>query len=483
MGYNQCRMKLAAKITVGLASVAVLALALDGWIQQQHRNDLLALDAEKDWRFAQVLQANVETLWRQDGPEVAERLVESTNNAIPQREILFVWTSELPPDLQQELPMRRQTGDVAWRFLPDDKGSQMRYIYVPLRAPDGETQAAIVAGESLAPRDEFLHHSHVRKAAMGVTVVMLSGLLALVLGAWLIDRPLDLVRQSIRAIGEGRLVPPILLARQDEIGELARDVNTANEQVAARERLQHADRLRTIGQLASGTAHELGTPLSVIGVRARLIASGESTGAEAQANANVILDQSARMTAIVRQLLDYARRQGSQIGLVDLRHVVTGALGMLEPLAQKQGVEVGVSLPEQPLLVRADLTQLQQAVTNVAMNGIQAMPQGGRLRVEVGCGSATPPVHQAATADEWAWVRVADDGPGITPEHLPHLFEPFYTTKPVGEGTELGLAVVRAIVEEHGGWVAVESEPGHGARFSIFLAATPREATPQRLAS
>jgi len=476
-------MKLAAKITVGLAGLAVLALALDGWIQQQHRAELVSLDAEKNWRVAQILQANVETLWKQDGPEVAERLVESTNDATPHREILFAWTSELPPDLQQELPMRRETGDIAWRFLPDGKGSQMRYIYVPLRAPNGETQAAIVAGESLAPRDDFLRHSHVRKAAMGVTVLMLSALLALMLGSWLIDRPLDLVRQSIRAIGEGRLVPPVLLARHDEIGELARDVNTVGEQVSARERLQHADRLRTIGQLASGTAHELGTPLSVIGVRARLIATGESTGVEAQANAKVILDQSARMTAIVRQLLDYARRQGSQIGLVDLRHVVTGALGMLEPLAQKDDVQVDVSLPEQPLLVRADLTQLQQVVTNVAMNGMQAMASGGHLRVEVGRGPASPPVHHAATADEWAWIRISDDGPGIAREHLAHVFEPFYTTKAVGEGTGLGLAVVQAIVEQHGGWVTVESEPGQGARFGIYLAAAPREAASQRLAS
>jgi two-component system NtrC family sensor kinase len=476
-------MKLAVKLTIAVASLTILGFAVDGWMEQRRRADLLAMDAEKDWRFGRVLEANAEMMWREHGQRVAEHLIESTNDATPRREILFVWLRELPPDLRAELPMRHDRGDIAWRYVPDASGSEMRYVYVPLAAPDGRVRAALVAGESLAPRDAFLRGSHMRKAATGATVLTLSGLVAVLLGSWLIRRPIDHIREAMLALGEGRLPPPIVLGRRDELGELAREVNAVGERMAARERLQHADRLRTIGQLASGVAHELGTPLSVVGVRARLIASGEATGAEAQANATAILEQSTRMTTIVRQLLDYARRQGSPVGLIDLRHVVTGALGMLEPLAQKHGVRIEVAPAEQPILVRAGLTPLQQAVTNVAMNGIQAMARGGRLRVEVGRGSAAPPAHCAATADDWAWIRVSDDGPGILREQMPRLFEPFYTTKPVGEGTGLGLAVVQAIVEEHGGWVDVESEPGRGARFSIFLAACPREATPQRLAS
>src|SRR5262249_29333989 len=138
-------MKLAAKLTLGLASLAVLAIATDAWMDQRRRAGLLALGTEKNWRFARVLQANVETLWEENGPGVAERLVESTNDAIPQREILFKWLSELPVDLQQELPAKRTSGDVAWRYLPDPSGSEMRYVYIPL-APGRETQAAIEAG-------------------------------------------------------------------------------------------------------------------------------------------------------------------------------------------------------------------------------------------------------------------------------------------------------------------------------------------------
>jgi two-component system NtrC family sensor kinase len=475
-------MRLAAKLTLSLASLAVLAIATDAWMEQRRRADLLAMDTDKDWRVARVLQANVETLWQEDGPVVAERLVESTNGATPNREIEFKWLRELPEDLQVELPAKRLRGDIAWRYLPGPTGSEMRYIYVPL-APGGETQAAIVAGESLEPRDAFLRGNRVRSAATGLVVVMLSGLMAVVLGAWLIDRPLDLIRHSVRALGEGRPVPPIQLTRRDEFGELAREVNRAAERMSERERLQHVDRLQTIGQLASGIAHELGTPLSVIGVRARLIASGEASGDEARASAMAIVDQSVRMTAIVRQLLDYARRQGSQRALLDVRQVVSGSLAMLEPLAEKHGVQVKIALPEAPIFVRGDQTQLQQVVTNVAMNGIQTMPGGGTLRVEVGRGPVSRPDAHGGGRSEWVWVCVVDDGPGIAPEHQPHIFEPFYTTKPVGEGTGLGLAVVQAIVHEHGGWIVAENEPGHGARFDVFLSPAREESTIQRLAS
>jgi two-component system, NtrC family, sensor kinase len=307
----------------------------------------------------------------------------------------------------------------------------------------------------------------------------MSDLLAAALRAWLVERPVALIRRSVRALGDGRAQPPIARDRGDGLGEPTRGLNAAIERIVAPERLRHADRLQTIGQLTSGVAHELGTPLSVIGVRARLIASGEATGREAQANAAAILEQSARMTAIVRQLLEYARRQRSPIGLLDFGQVVSGSLAMLEPLAGKREVLVDLVLPEQPVLVRGDKTQLQQVVTNVAMNGIQAMAAGGRLRVELG-ESATP--HGRATGD-WIWLRVTDEGPGIAADHLPHVFEPFYTTKPVGEGTGLGLALVQAIVQEHGGWITATNQPAAGACFTVFLAPVRQEAAPERLAS
>jgi signal transduction histidine kinase len=227
--------------------------------------------------------------------------------------------------------------------------------------------------------------------------------------------------------------------------------------------------------------HELGAPLSVVGLRAGMIASGEATGDEACQNARIIVGQVDRMTRLVRQLLDYSRRQTAQASAVDVRQVVATTLDMLEPLAAKQAVRLDRSQPAEAVLVHADPIQLQQVLTNLAINGVQAMSAGGTLRVEVGRGGGRPAGRSAPATGTWVWIRVSDQGPGIEPEHLPHLFEPFYTTKAVGEGTGLGLAVAQAIVEEHGGWIDVTSEPGSGSRFTVWLAVAP--AVEERLAS
>jgi signal transduction histidine kinase len=178
------------------------------------------------------------------------------------------------------------------------------------------------------------------------------------------------------------------------------------------------------------------------------------------------------MTAIIRQLLDFGRRRGPRLGVRDLRQVTDSALDMLRPLAEKRGVSVRID-EHGPVHAEVDATQLQQALTNVAMNGIQAMQHGGALRVTVGTAVAAPPVAHGGAAARYAFIAIADDGVGIPPDQLPHVFEPFFTTKDVGEGTGLGLSVAWGIVREHGGWIDVASEPGRGTTFRIYLLASP----------
>jgi len=301
-------------------------------------------------------------------------------------------------------------------------------------------------------------------------VVGFSGLLALLLGVWLVERPVAGLRSALRGLGDGQLPPPPRSRRRDELGALAEDLHAVGARLAEKERLRHADRLRTIGQLAAGIAHQIGTPLSVVRLRAGMIASGDATADEAKDNGRIIVEQVDRVSGLVRQLLDYSRRQGGQATLVDVRPLVAMSLDMLRPLAERAGVSLVWSRPAEPTVVRADAIQLEQVVTNLVMNAVQAMTSEGTVRVEVGRGKPGAR-RESPSGQEEIWLRVEDDGPGIPPEHLPHVFEPFYTTKPVGEGSGLGLAVVQAIVEEHGGRVDVESDPGVGTRFTVYLAA------------
>src|SRR5262249_53447326 len=299
-------------------------------------------------------------------------------------------------------------------------------------------------------------------------------------------RPIRALVGKARRIGAGDLAGPLTLRQRDEIGELADEMNamcdrlaaaaadlrTATEaQIAVLEQLRHADRLSTVGKLASGIAHELGTPLNVVSGRARMIAGGELSIAELRDSADVIVVQAQRMTRIIRQLLDFARRRGAQKAPEDLRQVARQTASLLGPIAEKRGVNLVVDGGDDgpPLVAEVDVGQLQQALTNLIVNGLQAMPKGGTLTVRAERAHAQPPADHGGAEGDWLRLVVLDEGEGMTEETMAHIFEPFYTTKPVGEGTGLGLSVSYGIVKEHGGWIAMASAPGVGAEVSVYL--------------
>lgn len=240
------------------------------------------------------------------------------------------------------------------------------------------------------------------------------------------------------------------------------------ERLRVQAQLRHAERLSTVGRLAAGVAHELGTPLNVAGSYAQLIETSTAEGAAATDGARIIREQTESMTRIVRQLVDFARASKPQRAPQDVVDVVSAALSMLKPLAQKKKASLDFT-PGEPHVLPVDATQLQQVVTNLVVNALQAMSAKGHVAVAVTRGASTPPPDVGGGARDCVLVTVKDDGPGIAPEVLPHVFEPFVTTKPVGEGTGLGLAVAWGIVKEHGGWLTAENAPEGGARFTVAL--------------
>ena len=298
----------------------------------------------------------------------------------------------------------------------------------------------------------------VRSIVLIAVIIVVGTLYSMFIGSRIISRPMAQLVTSFRRVGAGDLEIVDRKYPSDEFGVLARELDemirqlhTARDSIhrehTARlstvEQLQHAERLTTVGKLASGIAHELGTPLNVISGYARLIASGQETGEAAKDSAAIIDQQVQRITKIVRQLLDFARRGKPTLAEADLRHTVGAAVGLADVLAKKAQVRVDYVEPEHEMPVAIDDSRIQQVLVNVINNAIQASARGGVVEVRV--------------AREGGEVRVdvTDHGRGIPEDHIPRVFEPFFTTKPVGEGTGLGLSVSHGILQEHGGSIRV----------------------------
>jgi signal transduction histidine kinase len=245
--------------------------------------------------------------------------------------------------------------------------------------------------------------------------------------------------------------------------------------IASNEQLRHANRLATVGQLAAGIAHELGSPLQVVAGRAKMIATGEAAEGAARESGRIILEQAQRMTQIIRGLLDFARRRPARRSVTNLQDVARETLTMLGPIAKKKSVALEIESGG-PLTVQVDMVQTQQALTNLVMNAIQSVGERGHVTIAVSLQRVSPPADHGGPEAEYACLGVRDDGPGIKEQDRPRVFEPFFTTKDVGEGTGLGLAVADGLVRENGGWIAVESEVGRGACLSIFLPCSSEEA-------
>jgi signal transduction histidine kinase len=484
-------MKLARKLTIALMLGILVVMSAYAYFQLRQEVVLSEADLQRARRLAFAWLGVIEDVWQHEGPARAHDLAERASERAPEvrMRILARDAAGNLPDVSlsaAEQDSLRSRG-VVRRVQVDPAGSEWRQVYVPLTV-QGDQPAVVEYTEPMAAERSFIDMSHLGIAGATLAVVLVCGLIATGLEYWLVGRPLQLVRNKAARAGAGDFAGPVVLGQRDEIGELAQDINAmcdrlaeANRQlveqtearIAALEQLRHTDRLATVGQLAAGVAHELGTPLSVVSARAELIAATDLPRRDVLQSASVIAAQCDRMTAIIQQLLDFSRRRGVKLALVDLRHVVAGALDLLSSVTRKRQVELTCEVGDVPLLVRIDKNQMQQALTNIVLNAVQAVPPGGRVRVRVEARWTQPPKGTGATEGDYASVAIEDQGPGIEPEHLASIFEPFFTTKGEAGGTGLGLPVAQGIVAEHGGWIGVDSAPGRGTRFSIFLPVAP----------
>src|SRR5262245_9297175 len=250
------------------------------------------------------------------------------------------------------------------------------------------------------------------------------------------------------------------LAREGR--SLARAFETQRSELretASRARV--AEELASVGTLVAGLAHEIGTPMSVIQGHAKLLEPAVASD-DALWRLRTIQEQIGRISRIIQTLLNLARPRRSRQVPVSLGPLLETTLSFVAEKLRGRGIRVERELGTVPSVL-GDPERLQQLFLNLFLNAADAMPDGGELRVAL-----------APTPDGGVLVRVADTGVGISETDLPRIFEPFFTSKPAGEGNGLGLMVAHGIVKDHGGSIAVESRVGGGTEFRIEFPVTPR---------
>ena len=274
---------------------------------------------------------------------------------------------------------------------------------------------------------------------------------------------------SCKHVGEPRRWMPDEQAFALAVANLLSTLIAQAEHQLLEQQLRQAQRLEAIGRLAGGIAHDFNNILTVILGRAEEVSLDRRVPEEVREAVSDLEQNAQRASALTRQLLAFSRRQAIEVRDVDLNSVVANVTRLLHRVLGED-IVVSFTYSDGPLAVRADPGMIEQVLLNLAVNARDAMPVGGRLAIDTSlleeAGSDAP---ASGSSRSWACVRVRDNGGGIAPEHLPHIFEPFFTTKDVGKGTGLGLATTYGIVQQHGGWIEVDSQVGRGTEFRVFF--------------
>lgn len=363
--------------------------------------------------------------------------------------------------------------------------------------PDQTVLGVLDVKMSMAEHDRSL-------AAVKRQMTIATLLMALIIGVAsglfiyrMVRLPVKHLIEGAQRIGRGDLFTRITLDRGDEIGELAaafnrmtKDLQRARQEITewsqkleqkvlekteelsrAQRQIIHMEKMASLGKLAATVAHELNNPLAGILTYAKLIARELEADRltpeerrELEGYLKVIQKESSRCGDIVRNLLLFARRSGVEFALQHLNEIVKRALMLVRHHLEMCGIRLHTELLAEGDEIVCDADQLQQALVALFVNAVEAMPEGGTLTVRL------------LSPDDQVWIEVSDTGVGISDDVLPHIFEPFFSTKEGGNGVGLGLAVVYGIVQRHGGAIEVDSQVGKGTTFRLILPRKPREA-------
>jgi signal transduction histidine kinase len=368
----------------------------------------------------------------------------------------------------------------------DHPAHPVYYRIEPILNSENQTVGAFVLGRRGLGFTQMLE---ARRNRIVLTTSILIGLLSvfiLLLVRRNVSQPIEELIGRIRSIGEGQWEKRIEVRGDNEISSLAREFNRMRERLeeiygrlfkeqqdrlSLERNLRQSDKMASVGQLAAGLAHEIGTPLNIIGGRAEFLLRRPRSADEISQNLQIIRSQIDRITGIVRQLLEFSRRREPAFRSVELGPLLNKVTGLLEHKIVDRGVHVRIEIPASLPALQADPDQLQQVFINLFLNSLQALQPGGTITISAAPIDDGQGNGAAAAARDKLTIEFEDDGAGIPEEHLGQVFDPFFTTKDIGEGTGLGLSVSYGIIKDHGGEIRVESQRGGFTRFTILLPA------------
>jgi signal transduction histidine kinase len=472
-------------------AIAAITIAIDAWqLWQEHRRVLAQLQHGASL-IARTIEGRVVALLEAGDDAALARLLEDVRDAkgaecaavydLRGQRIRAAFGAGVPdtsPDICPPVVKPRavaETVSTGWTV------SNTYKLQVPL-TPDDRPRAILKLAFRIArvsaPLEEYRNSILVERALTLAAI----GLMIWTAIAILVTRPIRRLIQGAEAIGQARLGTRIAPAGGSEIRELAGAFNRMAERLEElreqrrreeerrsllEQQLRRAEKLAAIGKLASVIAHEVDTPLNVISGRARILGRGLPDGDLRATDVAIIRDQADRITRTMHQIVEFSRPMPARREPVALPEVVQTVTALLQYESAARQVQVALEIPPDLPTLCADADQLTQVLLNLLMNALAATGPGGRVTVR-----AAPATREALAGVE---LTVTDTGVGIRPEDLPRVFDPFFSTKQSG-GAGLGLSICRDLVEAHKGTIAVESEPGAGARFTVWLPCEAREA-------
>jgi signal transduction histidine kinase len=488
-------MRIGPRILLSLVVPIVIVIAVFGIVDQRRSRQLLKDELMREGRaIARIAQLAIEDALRDRQLGDMRELVDQITGyervlgmRIFDRNGKLVYESAVlsahPFIHQRELKKVLAEGTSAETRRLIGKEPVVTYI-VPLTGSDGNRLGAVhvLQLESFIEEDARLARNFT--LLLTGAVVFVIGVIVVVVTDITVRRPVEDLVESFQQIDAGPRTPTrVPVRRHDELGRLATEFNNMCERLeqaeqklagqqaklrAAEQRLQRAEHMAALGRLAAGLAHEIGTPLSVVKGRAESLLNKVETGDPARHSLEIIARQIDRIARIMTVTLDFARPAAAHPRPVDVRAILKNVLDLLDERFRMRNIQVRFDAPRRLPQVEANADRLSQVFLNLAVNAIDAMPRGGTFHVSCEAADyARPDAEDANT--EVVKIVMSDTGTGIPGENLERILDPFFTTKDVGEGSGLGLSISYGIIQEHGGWLEVTSEPGRGSVFTIYF--------------